>query len=464
MRKIARYIILFSLAGSMLACESYTEGYSTDPINPTEVDVLPKLLTAAQVSQIVTLEGEMARNAGIWSRSFTGVQSQYGALEGYTNVTASTYDSPWGNIYSNSLINIKLLKNGAVKQRDPNILGIAQVMEAQLMGTTTALYGDIPFSEAGQFPTIQNPKFNAQADVYGGVQLLLDSAIANLKLPGPGGIDKQDIFYEGDLEKWIRAAYSLKARFYLHIADYAKVITNAQLGISNPAGNMLATHGTANGGDRNLYYDFQERARSGYMNANNSYTYRLLDPASSDYRGNSKTNEQERLNYFFVARDRQGNKNLNTSASGFFGTSTSFPLVTFEETTLTLAEALVRTDDLPGALDALNALRDVLDKTFTEGNYDPYVLADFGPGGIVSPELSQQQALLKEIVEERYVTLTGQIEVFNDVRRTKNLLGITPSTGNQLPQRFLYSQNELNSNPNVPKPLPGLFEPTAVNK
>ena len=46
---------------------------------------------------------------------------------------------------------------------------------------------------------------------------------------------------------------------------------------------------------------------------------------------------------------------------------------------------------------------------------------DFNAGGIENPTataLTPVRALLREILEERYVTFMGQIEGFNDVRRT----------------------------------------------
>ncbi|MEO5967290.1 MAG: hypothetical protein ABIP68_04640, partial [Ferruginibacter sp.] len=78
--------------------------------------------------------------------------------------------------------------------------------------------------------------------------------------------------------------------------------------------------------------------------------------------------------------------------------------------------------------------------------------------------LSQQDALLTEILKEKYVTLIGQIEQFNDVRRTKNFLAIPPVRGTELPQRFLYAQDEINTNPNTPiLTTADLFRPTPAN-
>ena len=51
--------------------------------------------------------------------------------------------------------------------------------------------------------------------------------------------------------------------------------------------------------------------------------------------------------------------------------------------------------------------------------YDPYIDADFVAGGIENKgtALAKERALLREIIEERYVSLYGQILPFNDFRR-----------------------------------------------
>jgi hypothetical protein len=42
------------------------------------------------------------------------------------------------------------------------------------------------------------------------------------------------------------------------------------------------------------------------------------------------------------------------------------------------------------------------------------------------------------------------------------VIGITPNSGSEIPQRFLLPQDEINSNTNTPSPIPGLFERTSV--
>ena len=110
----------------------------------------------------------------------------------------------------------------------------------------------------------------------------------------------------------------------------------------------------------------------------------------------------------------------------------------------------------------------------TTGNikYDPYVLADFNAGGMenlpATSTLSKESALLREILEERYITFIGQIEGFNDMRRvlkeTEVRVPVTPNTGTVLPQRFLYPQIEVDLNTSTPNPIPSLFSVTTINK
>ena len=100
--------------------------------------------------------------------------------------------------------------------------------------------------------------------------------------------------------------------------------------------------------------------------------------------------------------------------------------------------------------------------------YNPYIQSDFEASGIENlNSITKEEALLNEILEERYITFYGQVEGFNDVRRTrKEGIGVKllPNSGSKLPERFLYPQSEIDTNPNTPSPLPGFFEPTRVNQ
>jgi hypothetical protein len=101
--------------------------------------------------------------------------------------------------------------------------------------------------------------------------------------------------------------------------------------------------------------------------------------------------------------------------------------------------------------------------------YDEFVASDFENGGIENLDgVSSNNALIREILEERYISLFGQIEIFNDLRRTQDetavRVPVIPSTGSLLPQRFIYSSEEDDSNSNFPTTIPGFYDRTEVNK
>jgi len=376
------------------------------------------------------------------------------------------------------------------------MLAIAQTTEAMAAGLAADLWGDVPFTEMSQYPTITTPKYDDQASVYANVQILLDSAIKNFEKDVPAKLGKDaagaDFFFGGDPAMWTAVCHTLRARFYLHTKDYTNALDQAQQGIASADGNMMAPHGTSYLQNFNLFYSFTNYDRPGYM-AGNGHAAALMDPANPGSRNNGKTNENSRFNYFYLPNG-DGTYDVNylydveyetpPEYNGFFAATTSFPMVTWQENTLIRAEVLAKQGEFTNSLAALNELRAYLDSgagwpagyndnpsamvaddPTAPGFFDEYLAGDFAAGGIENADsIDPNDALLREVLEERYVTLYGQLEGFNDIRRTNNFLDIPVKSGNStIPLRLLYPQSELNTNPNVPTSGVGLFEATAAN-
>ncbi|MBC6607672.1 SusD/RagB family nutrient-binding outer membrane lipoprotein [Hymenobacter sp. BT188] len=451
------YLLLALLLVGLGSCEKLTEGYDINPNAPQDAPA-DQQLTAVQVSEGFVLSGEMARTAGLFSDFFTGTDRQYEGLQNYTTVSGD-YDNMWSNTFTLVLANARIVTQKAEAVQNFQLAGIAQVLEAQMIGMATSVWGDIPYSQALQ--PGQPAPFDRQSDIYASVQTLLSTAITNL---GRTGINPQerDIYYGGDLAKWRAAAHSLKARFFLHVRNYPQAAAEARLGIASPAGDMLMPYGGTVSTSANPYYDFIDINRTGYMGAAGSYGVRLLE----DLRNNARTNESARFEYFYTTEAGYSEVDPNILEGGAFAADADFPLITYVETQAILAEAQARANDLSGALAALNNIRAYNRTTFTGGTYAAYTLADFALGGLLNTGQSQQQALLREILTEKYLSLIGQIEPYNDVRRTNNLIGVPKKRTDapSIPQRYLIAQNEVNANPNVPDPIPGLYEPTEVNR
>lgn len=426
--------------------------------NPNQAQDAPlsTLVTSTLAGSIIPFEGENARFAGIWGQTFTGSDRQYSA---YDNYGVSASDFHWEFFYYGNIQQANL----AITKADENLFykGICQISKGNSFGTMTALWGDIPFTQANNLVGFPNPKFDAQLDIYAGAQKLLDDGIANINSASITDEAGVDFFYSGDATKWIKAANTMKARYYMHIGDYASAQTAANAGITDVADNMMIPHAGTYNQNMNVYASFGERDRQGYMGAQNAYLPTILDTTGT--KNNAKTNEQARFNDLYTGSKDPATYDLNYSGNLFSATS-SFPMITASENHLIMAEIAYRNNDDAGAITHLNHVRQILATKYPTGQYDDYVLADFQAGGIVDHGKGSALAnIFHEIMVEKYASLVGQIEVFNDLRRTNNEVGISPKgVATNIPQRFLIPQDELNGNPNAT--TTGLFVETEVNK
>jgi hypothetical protein len=226
-------------------------------------------------------------------------------------------------------------------------------------------------------------------------------------------------------------------------------------------------------GDKNLFNAILSGSRTGDIGNNGSYLLELLNDTTATYRGNAKTNETARHNYYKID-ETSGEGNL-----GVIERYEPMPMVTYFENQLIKAEAAARTSFADG-LGHLNDYRawlasgGRLNATFNDSTilYGAYDNADFASGGMENSDgVSAETALLREIIEERYVSGFGTYMPFNDHRRLRgddetNLippfpLNTTAATAHV--ERVPYAQDELTSN-STQADDPGLYAETEVNK
>ena len=488
MKILLNYSLLALLVLSTLACESIVEDLNDDPNNPSDAPA-ELIFTGVQLANATTHAGLTARMTAMWTGQMKGVDRQWGDFHVY-NAGASNFTNMWDNIYYGTLRNSRIVLEKIEPLNIRVFAGMTKVTQAHCMANATALWGDIPFTQAAQIEEFESPLFDNQMDIYATLQSLLDDGIADLESGIGVPTSGTDIYYDGDPASWTAAAYTLKARLYLDTKQYDLALQAAENGISSFDGSMYLPHGTTNDADRNMYWDFLGPSRGGDIAAEDAqgeaYLVTLLDPASDNYRGNAKTDETARFNYYYLgaaqAVNTPGSIEPNTlslsqgdTLNGMFAENASFPLITYQENILTLAETSVRAGDFDAGLAYLNEYRAFLNDggyidptyqaAFTSA-YAPYAAEDFAAGGMENMDnIAANDALLREIVEERYVAFYGQTIAWNDERRTRGSvegIPLAPNFGTQLPWRFVYSQDEINGNSNAPDPVPGPFENMAI--
>jgi len=443
------------------ACKKGNDLY-VSPNNPLEVTPA-LLLTAVQVSTFNSYEGLLVKYGSVLVQQNVGVDGQALPINNYT-IAENELDNQWGQLYQ-ALYNCKEMQT-KFGEENPYYSGMADVMAAMNWGILTDLWGDIPFSEALQAQANYQPKYDAQRDVMIGILAMLDAGIsklsqtsdANTFLPG-----RDDLVYAGDVTKWIKLAYSLKARYQNRLSKTSlynanDVLESLSRGIQNSNDDFVSMH--ASGAmDRNQWNDFQNN-RQRYILAASTlvdamqerptdlrvYAYfdtiltqgQLVGSAIDVPSANaSEWGAYLAGNVLEVVLDDDGNP-----TSVLRDPSKSVRLVSYVE--MKFIEAEVRSRQGGDAATPLNeAIRESC-VTVTDGVYSGADIAVY----------TGATATLEKIMTEKWMALFGSLEPYNDYRKTGfPTLTVNPSGRlNVIPKRFPTPQTERVGNRNAPVP------------
>ena len=329
-------------------------------------------------------------------------------------------------------------KAKAVEAGNAQIQGIAEILEGYYFAETALVFGDIPFSEVNSldFP---DPVYESQATVMNGAIALIQSGIQKA-----GSVSAANNVFSTS-STWSQVGNALLARYNLAMGNNSAALAAAKAAnFTSTANDWDIIHTTTNYME-NLFWMFEVEERQDYLRVQNSYMSDLINPASSIYSGNAKTDESGRFAWYV---DQSNGVSMNTT-DGFAAVDRNYPVVSFEEVQLIIAETAVGTSP-DEALAALNAVRASNNSKYG-GNFDPYTTADFAAGGMVNRGLSTSAAMTMEIMIEKFKSVIGG-PTYHDVRRNNNLIGtrVKNTNTNVIPQRFFYPASESSSNENFP--------------
>lgn len=519
MRYAFKAILPVALAVAAAGCSDFLSGADNDPNNPNTLTRPGPLYISIQALQSLQFEGQLARNAAEYVQQVAGNSRQQIGYDLY-QMDPVTIDAQWAAVYASArtsqggggLLDIRKMEHLARSLNDSIYVGIAKVYEALVMGTAASIWGDIPYREAADSNNL-TPAFDPQLQVYQDVLVQLDSAITFLSATtggtnvGPPS-DNAELIYNniGDDVDALAAVYkqvahSLKARYYLHLAEgdasnYALALAEAQLGISTSANDMLWFHDASPTG-RNVWWQFMDnRGDIGPGAAMLEILKRRITAGTED---------TERRDFYFTPAqydpdpDVEGDEvdvgfygyrpggTVETTAGGIYDGSGSpagaggggdlgghysnfnfinidldagdlrMPIITFAETKLIAAEAAFRIGGTGAAQPFFNAAR--TDRSYGARGNTPVTFSPL-------PLVPLVTATLQNIMEEKYVALFLNIESWNDYKRTclpslapapSSLSSATP--GVEIAGRLPYGISDINANPHLP---PGVT-PTGRN-
>jgi hypothetical protein len=442
------------------SCKKWIDtSMNANPDAPKDVP-MASLVPAIEANMAYTLIGgnDYTRVTSQWVQYYQGVARQSQGESNYIWHDGDV-DNVWNTAYAGIMENILILKNKAKDAKDNMNLGIANVLMAESIGFVTDIWGDVPFSQAFQgMAQLQTP-FDKQQDIYPTIISLLNAAIASFQAT-PLVYEIGDLIYpngDGDPAAqgaaWLKAAYSLKARYQLHLCkidptSWASALASINAGaLASNDDDMQFAFGT-NVGQQNPLFQFMDQR--GDIAMHKTFIDMLnirFDPRVTVYASVAYTDS---LGNHYVGAD-WGSTGEGASLPGTAVASpnSSVQFIDYTECLFIKAECEYKANaaDPQVKTDLVNAVSASLNKwgVFSA----PYIAA------YTAVVDTMNVSLYKEIMTQKYIALYNQGEPFNDWRRTDNLIGLianpTPSAVfNIIPRRFPYSLGEKSYNSNTP--------------
>jgi hypothetical protein len=413
------------------------------------------LLRVAELTWPVALMNQMWASGAAWGLS----QAQY---------DQTRVRSAWGSIYTDVLKNLVLATREAEKRtpKPNNTIAQLKIYQAFVYSQTTLLWGDIPFTEAAT-GEVDAPKFDTQDVVLNGTIKLIDDALALIDATSARVGAPNDLYYGGDMQKWRRFANSLKFRILMTMVD-------ADPSKAAAIGTMASAAMIASRGDEAKFPYFDSPGR---QNPRFSFTQIFRGGVQQDwYASDVMFNEMVPLNDprlpIYYQPGPQAAPNEFLALSGVTPRTTKSALVhlnllkanlpevsfSYSEQLLLEAEAIAR-GFWPGGLGAADTrYRAGVRESMTAfgvatGPTDTYIAA--------LPTLSASN-WRREMNRQQWLDLFMRpVEAFVQWRRSgpagQEYPAMVVPQGAQSPglfRRLVYRSEEINSNPNIPKPPP----------
>jgi hypothetical protein len=476
-----KLIIFTACALSLASCKKYLD-VNQNPNAPTEVPA-KVLLPNTSIGIGWANANELGRASSVLVQYNAGAANS--ALGYDTYVLAGSFENQWNyEIYNGVVNNLQLIiqkSDANVSGYSPAYGGIAKIQLAYIISMATDLWGAVPYSQAGQGLAFTQPRYDSTQDIYQGnagqgiVSLfdLVKSGIADLKKTTALKPGADDVIYNGDLTKWIKAGNTL-------ILKFANTVSNVNPALATT--NINAVLASADGYINDSSLDLQVPFSATIGNQNPMYVqdisggFKNGEMLSTRLLALSKSlNDTVRLAKFytkpkltaFVGYENGANialpllatrSNYNTYVVGTAGEAPVRLLTNFQVKFI-LAESVVK---LGIAGNANQYFQDGIKASMTKAGMTAAEITQYfttNPGVVTLSGTPED--MVKQIITQKYLAWVGNgFEAYNDYRRTgypQLALALNVTGGDnpsQIPKRFPYTPSETNSNPNQPNPRP----------
>ncbi len=384
----------------LVSCDSWIDpNLNIDPTSPREVS-MNVILPTTQAGISYVAGGDFYRQLGLFTQHFTGFDRQHLATYNY-EFNESIFDNAWNTMYSGPMNDLYLIINKAKETNSPHYSGVAKILMAFSLGLWTDVVGAIPYSEAFKGTENLKPKYDTQEQIYNAIEQLLTEAIQDLNNPAsnfkPGG---DDFIYKGNLAKWIKAANTLKARYYLHLKKFNEALNILKDGFADNSDDFQFVHG-AKESESNPLYQFMAQRGDIYVG---TFLINLMN----------NLNDPRRAAY--AQADQEGNFTITSLPGAFYASINSpVPFITYAEAKFIEAEIYMQLNNKALAYTAyIDAITASCQKHGVSGDdITTYISQEtVGLGG------DDSKLTLEIVMQQKYIAMYYNCESWVDWRRT----------------------------------------------
>lgn len=228
--KLLKYLALGSaLAISMTACNDWLD-VNVDPDSPNNESILIQ-------NRVPWLLKEYTYSAGVANIRSGAICGAFYSTNGNMNSVgvkwagaAGLTTTPYQTWFVGAASNINDLYNRASKEGAYHYMAVADVIHAMGFMEMLDLYGEMPYEEAlSESPA---PGYSDGKTIFWGCMDKIDEAIELFSKdqdPTAAPLSAGDIWNGGDVQKWIKLCYGLKARWLLRLSKKAEFDADAIL-------------------------------------------------------------------------------------------------------------------------------------------------------------------------------------------------------------------------------------------
>lgn len=225
-------ILVALLALNLTSCDNYLD-INEDPNNPNINQVTPALLLPGAMTNAHRVQTRTMNQLGnIWMQNwgadvnnFTQANSDEYRLQ----LSNNFYTNIWDGLYT-SMANFSLITKYNSVNHD-NHKAVAMIMKAYYMQYIVDLYGDAPYSQAFQLADDTTPSYDDDKAIYRSLVSEVDDAVQMFYDADSNdeALGTSDVMFNGNLNKWIRFANTLKLRLLLRQSNLVDAETTTYL-------------------------------------------------------------------------------------------------------------------------------------------------------------------------------------------------------------------------------------------